>query len=32
MEREDSFLMKRMFDVFDTDKSGTLELKEFIVR
>merc|ERR1740138_2062029 len=31
MEEDDHPLMRRMFDLFDADKSGRLELKEFIV-
>lgn len=31
MEEEDHPLMKRMFELFDVDKSGNVELKEFVV-
>eukprot|EP00397_Hematodinium_sp_SG-2012_P030435 GEMP01032236.1.p1 GENE.GEMP01032236.1~~GEMP01032236.1.p1 ORF type:complete len:363 (+),score=53.23 GEMP01032236.1:28-1116(+) len=31
LEQPDSVVMKRLFEMFDLDKSGTLELREFIV-
>jgi len=31
MEEEDHPLMRRMFELFDVDKSGNVELKEFVV-
>merc|ERR1711924_405555 len=31
LEKEDSPMMRRMFDMFDGDKSGEVSLKEFIV-
>ena len=31
MEQEDSPVLKRMFEMFDTDKSGQIDMREFLI-